>query len=78
LLQPEEAGSSLRCESRLACHTQEEIAQKVDISQNRVSEIIDNIRKLKLQELDTPDSIKYFDVWNFSGCAILGEYLKNK
>jgi len=25
------------------------------------------MQKLKLQEMNTPDSIKYFDVWNFSG-----------
>jgi hypothetical protein len=40
----------------------------LDISRNRVSEIIDKVKKLKLQEINIPDSIKYFDAWIFSGC----------
>lgn len=32
------------------------------------SQRIENIKKLKLQEIHIPDFIKYFDVWNFSEC----------
>ena len=39
----------------------------MNISQGQVAKIIENMQKLKLQEMNTPDSIKYFDVWNFSG-----------
>jgi len=52
----------------LACHTQEEIAEEIHIDRSVVAKIIKIVQKLKLQDLHIPDSIKYFDVWNFSGC----------
>lgn len=53
----------------LACHTQEEIAEKMHIDRSVVAKIIKNVQKLKLQKMHVPDSIKYFDLWNFSGCG---------
>jgi len=39
------------------------------IDRSVVAKIIKIVQKLKLQDLHIPDSIKYFDVWNFSGCS---------
>lgn len=32
----------------------------MNISQGQVAKIIENMQKLKLQEMNTPDSIKYY------------------
>jgi len=52
----------------LACHTQEEIAEAVGLSQKQVSVILADIRKLQLQETYIPDSLQLFNLWNFQSC----------
>ena len=48
----------------------------MSIDRSVVGKIIKKVQELKLQDLHIPDSIKYFDVWNFSGCDPGGVFKK--
>lgn len=52
----------------LAYYTQEEIAGTVGLGQSRVAQILNSIRKLYLQETNTPLSLQTFNIWNFHQC----------
>lgn len=52
----------------LACYTQEEIAEKVKISQKAVSNIIVDSKNSIGGKITTPDSLQYYNVWNFGQC----------
>jgi DNA modification methylase len=51
----------------LACETQENIANNLDINQTKVSRIIQKLQTHKTEEMseNPPDSLKIFNLWNF-------------
>lgn len=49
----------------LACCSLKEIGDAFGISGGRVSQMLDDFRKLHLQEIKAPDSLQTFNLWNF-------------
>lgn len=57
----------------LACYKQQEIAEKLDLTQSRVSQIIKKVKNDISNDLPKPENLKYFNHWSFSR---LGEQLE--
>jgi DNA-binding NarL/FixJ family response regulator len=53
----------------LSCWSQEEIAEKLNVAQQTVSSLI-NTKMRKISEIgnEPPESLRIYDVWNFSKC----------
>ena len=50
----------------LQCLTQEEIANKLDLTQGRIAQIIRNFINEEINKINlVPDSLQLFNVWNF-------------
>jgi hypothetical protein len=49
----------------LQCYTQEEIANKVGISQGRVAQIISKFKTEKINSPPIPESLQLFNIWYF-------------
>ena len=49
----------------LACHTLDQIGKTVELSESQVSRTVKDLQKLHLQEMQVPDSLQTFNLWNF-------------
>ncbi|MDD5338155.1 MAG: DNA methyltransferase [Dehalococcoidales bacterium] len=52
----------------LQCYTQEEIAEKFTLERTTVSKILDNVKERIFAEIHTPQSLQFYNVWNFPKC----------
>jgi hypothetical protein len=53
----------------LSCWSYEEIAKKLDINHQTAANIVSSkIRKISQNRIEPPESLRIYDVWNFSKC----------
>lgn len=49
----------------LRCLTYEEIGKKLNLTKGRISQIVTKFRKFISEEIKPPESLQFFNVWNF-------------
>ena len=48
--------------------TQQEIAEKFTLDRSTVAKVLDDVKKRKIAEIHTPDSLQFYNVWHFANC----------